>query len=358
MNRWMLTALPLAFAFGCAGARTPTEPMNAPEEPPAASLAPQPADALVADRAVAIGYSGFREGQHPDRGDGAVLPTKAEISEDLHILLDHGFDLIRLYDSGDNSRHVLEVIRDERLPVRVVLGAWLQAELSAHETCAWLDEPIPDDVLQAHRAANAEELQRTIDLARDHASTVVAVNVGNEALVTWNDHLVSIEAMVGYLQQVAKAIEQPVTTADNYLAWVEHADRLAPVVDFAMVHSYPVWEGKAVEDGIGFTVANLLQVQKALPETPLAIGEAGWATVAVEFPEQASEANQTRYVNELIELARSHNITTFIFEAFDEPWKGHVANERGAEKHWGLFDVGRKPKAVMKDGGPLRSDVR
>ena len=47
--------------------------------------------------------------------------------------------------------------------------------------------------------------------------------------------------------------------------------------------------------------------------------------------------------------AEKMNITTFIFEAFDEPWKGDDNNPLGAEKHWGLFTVDRKPKLVMRD---------
>ena len=42
------------------------------------------------------------------------------------------------------------------------------------------------------------------------------------------------------------------------------------------------------------------------------------------------------------------NITTFFFEAFDEDWKGETSNPLGAEKHWGLFTVDRKPKQVMQ----------
>jgi exo-beta-1,3-glucanase (GH17 family) len=42
------------------------------------------------------------------------------------------------------------------------------------------------------------------------------------------------------------------------------------------------------------------------------------------------------------------NITTFFFEAFDEDWKGDPNNSLGAEKHWGLYTVDRKPKKVMQ----------
>jgi hypothetical protein len=42
------------------------------------------------------------------------------------------------------------------------------------------------------------------------------------------------------------------------------------------------------------------------------------------------------------------NITTFFFEAFDEDWKGDE-NPLGAEKHWGLFTVQRRPKLALQD---------
>ena len=86
----------------------------------------------------------------------------------------------------------------------------------------------------------------------------------------------------------------------------------------------------------------------ALPDKPIAILEAGWATVAEEFPEQASEENQARYYREILDWASQTNTTVFFFEAFDEPWKGNPANADGAEKHWGVFNVDRTPKLVMQ----------
>ena len=337
--------------WGCA--TTQTSP-----SPPRAELVPQPTDALVADEVVAIAYSGFREGQHPDRGSGAIYPSRDEILEDLKLLSAHGFRLIRVYGLGEDVTRTLELIRQHDLPIRVLLGAWLRAEVSSHETCAWVEAPVPQRELEANRAANVEEIRRAIEIANAYPQVVVAVSVGNEALVTWNDHLVSIEAMARYLEVVRAEVEQPVTTADNYLAWVEHADALAPRVDFALVHSYPVWEGRDIDEGLSYTVENLEMVRAALPDTPIAIGEAGWPDVAVEFGSRASEAKQARYVRELVELAYRLNLTTFLFEAFDEPWKGHSGNPNGAEKHWGLFTVDRQPKAVMKGPGLIDASTR
>ena len=58
---------------------------------------------------------------------------------------------------------------------------------------------------------------------------------------------------------------------------------------------------------------------------------------------------QLQYFNEMVFFAKEMNITTFIFEAFDEEWKGDPGKLMGAEKHWGLFTVDRKPKKVMSE---------
>ena len=77
----------------------------------------------------------------------------------------------------------LEFIREHRLPLRVLQGIWLRAEISNHEGCPWLDEPIPEDELAANAIENAAELARGIELAREYGDIIAAVHVGNEALV-------------------------------------------------------------------------------------------------------------------------------------------------------------------------------
>ncbi len=308
----------------------------------------QSADALVHGETMAIAYSGFREGQHPDRGDGAVNPSDANILEDLNILIDYDFKLIRLYDSGENSLTTLRLIRDNNLPIKALLGIWLEAEISNHEGCPWLDEPIPEAELAANTLRNLAELKRGIDLANEYPDIVVAVNVGNEALVEWNDHMVPLEKVITYVKQVKASIQQPVTVADNYEWWILDGAPLAAVVDFLGVHTYPAWEEKEIDEALAYTIENIDRVHAALPDKPIAILEAGWATVAVEFADRANEANQTRYYRELGDWAATTNTTVFFFEAFDEPWKGDPNNPLGAEKHWGLFNVDRTPKSVLK----------
>ncbi len=303
---------------------------------------------LLAGEVMAISYSGFREGQHPDRGYGAVNPGSAEILEDLEILVAHDFKLIRLYDSGDNSLATLELIRQHDLPIEVLLGTWLEAEFSNHEGCAWLDEPIPESELAENTVRNIAEVMRGIDLAKQFDDIVVAVNVGNEALVDWNDHMVPLENVIAYVRQVKAAIEQPVTVADNYAWWIRDGAPLAAEVDFIGVHTYAAWEDKSIDEALAYTIENIEDVHAALPDKPVAILEAGWATVAIEFGDRANEADQARYYRELKDWATKSNVTVFFFEAFDEPWKGDPAVPLGAEKHWGMFNVDRTPKQVFK----------
>lgn len=303
---------------------------------------------LIAGTSRAIAYSGFREGQHPGRGNGAINPSNEQIKEDLKILVEHGFRLIRVYDSGDNSRSVLEVIRAHQMPIKVLLGIWLDAEVSNHEGCSWLTEPIPEAKLTENQTKNQLEVVRGIALAHEFSDIVVAVNVGNEALVSWNDHMVPIEAIMAYVRQVKGAIEQKVTVADNYLWWIENGAPLAAELDFIGVHTYPQWEEKSIGDALAYSIENIERVHAAIPGKPIAILEAGWASTGEEFGARASESNQTRYVNEMQRWAAESNTTLFVFEAFDEPWKGDPEKALGAEKHWGLFFVDRGPKEVMR----------
>lgn len=81
-------------------------------------------DQLLAGIFKAVAYSGFRTGQHPDRGNGAKNPSDADILEDLQILSrDSNFKLIRLYDSQENSETVLKLIKENDINIKVMLGA-------------------------------------------------------------------------------------------------------------------------------------------------------------------------------------------------------------------------------------------
>jgi len=349
MRTQIILLISLLALFSCKTDHKKNE-QNMSESKHSTEITKQTTDALLMGTSKAICYSGFRSGQHPDRGDGAVNPSYEEVLEDLNIISkEQGFNLIRIYDSGKNSEMILKIIKENNINIKVMLGAWLEAELSNHETCSWLTEPIPEKELSENKRQNLLEIEKAIKLAKQYPEIIIAINVGNEALVDWNDHKVATDTIISYVQKVKMSVDQLVTVADNYRWWADHGKELAEACDFVSLHIYPVWEGQDINVELSYTKENYYEVRRTLPNARIVITEAGWPSVASEFGERASEDKQLQYYQGLMAWAKEMNITTFWFEAFDEDWKGEPGNMMGAEKHWGLYTVDRKPKKVMQN---------
>lgn len=292
----------------------------------------------------AICYSGYREGQDPGR---RIYPSVAEIREDLHLLARH-WQLLRLYDASLHAERVLQVIREDRLPLQVMLGAHLGAEAS-NPGCPW-GGTYDEAVLEANRLENEAEVGRLIALARRHEDIVFAVAVGNEATVDWTDHLVPLPRLIEHVRRVKAALAQPVTFCENYVPWQHRLHALAAELDFIAVHTYPVWEDQPVDRALDYTKANVASVAAAHPGKPIVISEAGWCTASNGRgmrPEIAGPDPQAVYFRALTDWTRAEGLPCFVFEAFDEPWKGSP-DPLEPEKHWGLFTVDRRPKRVIE----------
>jgi exo-beta-1,3-glucanase (GH17 family) len=292
----------------------------------------------------AICYSGYREGQSPDLG---IYPSPEQVAEDLRLLA-RTFRLVRLFDAGPHAELVLEAIRRERLDLKVLLGGWLAAEAD-NPACPWGGVHGPER-LAANLAENGRELERLARLARLHPETVAAVAVGNEACVEWTDHLVPPERVLGYVAALRREIAQPVTVCENHVPWRERLEALAAEVDFISLHTYPAWEARPVSEALDWTEENWRGVAERYPETPVIITEAGWTTASSGRgvrAEDASPENQAAYLEALTRWSRARGILTFVFEAFDEPWKG-APDPLEPEKHWGLCTVDRRPKPALR----------
>jgi exo-beta-1,3-glucanase (GH17 family) len=288
----------------------------------------------------AICYSGYREGQSPD---SQVFPSAEQVREDLLLLARH-WRLLRLYDCSMHAELVLDVIRRERLDLKVLLGAWLAAEAD-NPACPW------GGIHGAARLAlnvaeNRRELDRLVVLANRFPEVVVAVSAGNEACVDWTDHLVPPARVLGYVRELKRQLKQPVTFCENYVPWQAQLAGLAAEVDFISIHTYPAWEAKPPAEAMAYTVENWRSVADRHPGTPVIVTEAGWTTRSGGRgvrAEHATLANQVIYLEALDAWSRERGILTFVFEAFDEPWKG-ASDPLEPEKHWGLFTVDRRPK--------------
>ncbi len=293
----------------------------------------------------AICYSGYRHGQSPN---DRIYPTHAQILEDLLLLQPH-WPLLRLYDCSPHAERVLQVIQREGLHFQVMLGAYLGAEMN-NFGCPW-GPTQTEEQLEANIAENDAEVARLIALAHAHADLVFSVAVGNEATVDWTDHFVPVSRMIELVRRVKSAVPQPVTFCENYVPWQHKLRDLVAEVDFISLHTYPVWEYKHIHESLDYTRANYDSVARLYPGKPVVITEAGWCTNSNGRgmnAEHAVQELQAIYLRDLMAWTDAQGILCFVFEAFDEPWKGS-ADPLEPEKHWGLFTVDRQPKLVMAD---------
>jgi exo-beta-1,3-glucanase (GH17 family) len=305
----------------------------------------------------AVNYSPYRDSQkNEDRPNEEV--TDAEVLQDLMLLKQAGFGLIRLFDSDEKvAQRVLRVIGVNTLDMKVYLGMWMAGN---------------------NEAGNKDQMARGVALANSYPDTVVAVSVGNESLINWSGHKIPVKELAANIATVRNQIKQPVTTDDNW-AYYANADReILDVIDFAAVHTYAMvdthylplasqWNWKQLEETdltkraaammdaamaatkADYQAARSFLDQKGLGAMPIVIGETGWMNKDPGdgwYNFLAHPVNQKMYLDRLMAWANEGKTgagpkNVFYFEAFDEPWKGK-------DDGWGLFNVARQARCAAQ----------
>lgn len=313
----------------------------------------------------AVNYSPYRDSAtNEDRPSEDV--TDAEVLQDLTLLKQAGFGMIRLFDSDEKvAQRVLRVIDVNNLDIKVYLGMWMAGN---------------------NDAGNKNQMARGVALANSYPDTVVAVSVGNESLVSWSGHRIPVEELAANIATVRDQIKQPVTTDDNW-AYYAAADRaILDVIDFAAVHTYAMvdthylpdpwdWQQLGVTDLTKRAAAMMdaamvatkadYQAARNFLDTrgqramPIVIGETGWMAKNPSnkwYTFLAHPVNQKMYLDRLTAWANEgkdgpgpKNI--FYFEAFDEPWKGD-------DDGWGLFNVKREARCSAQSLNPTATWVK
>ncbi len=292
----------------------------------------------------AVCYSGFRHGQVP----GGEYPTYEQVKEDL-LILEPLYNYLRIYDCDPHALTVLDVIQKEKLGFKIMLGAYIEAEMN-NFNCPWDGGVHSEEQLALNAELNQKKINRIIELANTYSDIIFSLSVGNEACVGWTDHYVHENKVIEYAKQVKAEASQPVTFCENYEPWHFKLEKLAHELDFISIHTYPVWEYKHIDEALQYTMENYYSVADKYPEKAGVITEAGWATNSNGRgidPDNVNELYQKIYFEKLMAWVEKEGILTFFFEAFDEPWKGSP-EPLEPEKHWGLFKVDRTPKLVMQ----------
>jgi len=339
--------LALVAATAHAGPPRPAAPRTLPRQEP---FVARPFDAYLGERWIgnAVAYGPHRDGQFP----GGPSPTRAQLREDLHLIARH-WNLLRVYGSAGWPDTMLSVIREDRLPLRVVLGTWVEPE-QRRDSAGRVVEELPRG-----RAANRAELEAAVRLAAKYPELIVALCVGNETRVSWSAHRVPQELLVGYLREARARTKLPVTTADDLDFWKgPEGQALAEELDLVVTHIHPLWRGRQLEDAVDYTGSAFRELCALLPGRTVVLGETGWATSKTSTGDQGKymkgtvgEAEQAAFCSAFAAWAGRERVVTFFFEAFDENWKGG-AEPAEVEKHWGFYRADRTPKAVVATLAP------
>ncbi len=309
----------------------------------------------------AIDYSPYRAGG-PNAGE---VPTAAEVLQDLGLLHQAGFDLLRLFGADAVAKEILQLAQQNYPSMEFQVGIYLEG---APSSCV--------------DSLNQTQIDTGIALANQF-SNVAAVSVGNETSFAAN---LSATCLLQYVKEVRSQVKQPITADDDYTFYAgltasgEKPNLVLPWLDFVSIHIYPFsntglwdWQQTSVAAGPARAAAmmqaafneaqrefNLVanysyvtasgQVTTIGASLPITVGETGWkgkptnltqAIEAVSNPAIANQVNEKWYYD-LMSSWRGAGapLNVFWFEAFDEHWKG-------TDDGWGLWNADRTPRYAL-----------
>ncbi|PWY97954.1 glycoside hydrolase [Testicularia cyperi] len=264
--------------------------------------------------------------------------TQANVTEDVQIMSQLTTRL-RLYGADCNtSQLVLQAIQETKVDMQVFLGVWVDNDQTVFDR-------------QVKEIVSAITAYGT-----DH---IAGITVGNEFLLNGG----SVTDLLSKIQTVNQTVQAlpnlgkviPVGTAD---AGSMITTQLASGADYIMANVHPWFGGLPVDQAAGwvyeYTNNNEPSTALLAPNKPqLYVAEAGWPTGANDTAHMTYEG-AVAGISELNTFLESFvcqsntNYTSaglqpsFVFEAFDEPWKDPLYG--GVEAHWGLFTSDKKLK--------------
>ena len=276
-------------------------------------------------------------------------PTYEQIKEDLTLLNELGFKYLRMYDPIRYAEETCKVIRGCGFDMQLMLGPGLISEVN-NPGCPWNKTNYSEEELKQRAERNDRNIDELIRIANENSDVINSVSVGNENTPQWGENNVPIERLISFARRLKEGTGKLVTFNEGVYEW-EHLKELADELDIISIHSYPLWNGNTVEEALEVNKIWYKKVKEWYPGKPIVFSEVGWATDCADFKQmregQANEENQKKYYEEFWKWSDREQIISYMFEAFDEPWKGgNRPNE--AEKHWGIFNEDRTPKLVLK----------
>jgi exo-beta-1,3-glucanase (GH17 family) len=283
--------------------------------------------------------------------------SDADILEDLALLQSAGYNLLRLFGGDAVSENILALAAASFPDMRFQQGLFLEG----------LAPGPPANLCQS--ALNDSQVVTAIRLANTY-DNVVTVSVGNET--SFYSAFMPLNCLERYITATRNNVTQPVTADDDYTfyagTFARKPDTVLPLIDFVSIHTYPFlnytqwdWKQEAVAAGPGRAAAmmnaSLAKAQSNYQAVydypfhgstigqslPIVIGETGWkwrqTTPSQEIEVYAALPVNAKWYSDLMrswERSAGAPLTIFVFEAFDETWKG-------TDDGWGFWDALRAP---------------
>ncbi len=305
----------------------------------------------------AVNYSAYRAG-----GPGVQeIPSDANVLEDLGLLRDAGYDLLRIFGSDAVGEKVLRLAAANFPDLKFQLGIFLNG--------------IPSGAACDNSAITASQINTAIRLAGQYPN-VATVSVGNET--SFYRGFLPIICLEGYIATVRNQVTQPVTADDDYTFYTRaEADPILRLIDFVSIHTYPIsytsqWDWQQLGTVAGPARAAAMmnaafsnasstfdQVAEHLYRSaagatervdaslPIVVGETGWkarqTNPNLEIETYAANPVNEKWYYDLVkawERTAGGPRTVFFFQSFDETWKG-------IDDGWGLWDKDRAPRYVL-----------
>lgn len=332
----------------------------------------------------AINYSPYRTAGGPGILE---VPTDAQILEDLGLLDEAGYNLLRLFGAAPPatdvvSEKILQLANQHYPHIKFQLGVFLGGVPDVIPVTCTNPDPTLD---------NSKNIAYLITKLSKYPN-VVSISVGNET--SFYSKYMPVECLGRYIKTIRAQVTQPVTADDDFtfyagLSWAGgdragyKPDDILALLDFAAIHMYPFsnssWEWQQTS-----TVAGPARAQKTMETSldvakdwfnrvatysfndngqtktvaqamPIVIGETGWKARQTNYSSAlesylAKPVNAKWYTDLLYgnaakgyaswEGSANGPATIFYFQAFDETWKG-------TDDGWGLWDINRVPRYAL-----------
>ncbi|HYC65998.1 MAG TPA: hypothetical protein VEC14_14810, partial [Reyranellaceae bacterium] len=279
-----------------------------------------------------------------------VKPNKDQVAHDFGVLAGRT-KYVRTYRTTDGGEFMPELA--QRYGLKLVPGAWIYSANEARQQFG-----------REASEVNGEETRALIRMANQHPAIVERVLVGNENILRWDalkdqrsPNAVSPAQLIREIRNVKRNVKVPVSTAEPWHVWI-HYPELANAVDFLAVHVLPYWDEQSSHTPLGYVQEKINLLRERYPNKNIIVTEIGWPSNGASrrspgsgLVKHATPAEQAKNIRDMVAWLSSQNISFFIVEAFDQPWKAYDL-EGKAGGYWGLWDADRAQKFPW--AGPLQ----